>query len=91
MNAPSSVLSMNQLEEGIAIADLLLRTNMANTRAEANQHISHGGVFINNARVPHSYIVNKESIIYDSFILVRRARQRLHLIRVAPVMQDSEI
>ena len=81
-DAPSSVWSRGEIEAGVPIADLLVRSELASSKGEARRFLEQGGVYVNNQRVDDGAAVGVESLLHNRYLVVRRGRKSLHLVTV---------
>ncbi len=81
-DAPSSVWSRGEIEAGVPIADLLVRSELASSKGEARRFLEQGGVYVNNQRVDDGATVGVESLLHNRYLVVRRGRKSLHLVTV---------
>ena len=82
-DAPSSVWSRGEIEAGVPIADLLVRSELASSKGEARRFLEQGGVYVNNQRVDDGATVGVESLLHNRYLVVRRGRKSLHLVTVS--------
>jgi tyrosyl-tRNA synthetase len=81
-DAPSSTCSRSQLNEGIDVAELLVRCDLAASLSEARRFLSQGGVYVNNLRVDGEEPLDATRALHDRYFVLRRGRRQLHLIVV---------
>ena len=82
-DAPSSLLSRDELRAGIDPSDLLVRCQLASSKAEARRFLDQGGVYVNNVRVEPAESIDLSRALHDRYLVVRRGRRQLHLVVVA--------
>ncbi|MBW4030096.1 MAG: tyrosine--tRNA ligase [Acidobacteria bacterium] len=82
-DAPSSTIARSQFESGVDAAELLVRCELAKSKAEARRFIDQGGVYVNNVRLAPEETVGLESTLHGRYIVLRRGRRELHLVVVA--------
>jgi tyrosyl-tRNA synthetase len=82
-DAPSSTFSRTELSEGIDAADLLVRCDLASSKAEARRFLEQGGVYVNNVRVDGAQAIDLSRALHDRYLVVRRGRRQLHLVVAA--------
>jgi tyrosyl-tRNA synthetase len=69
--------------EGMAIADLLVRTGLAPSKGEAMRLVKSGGVYLNNRRVGHErQRVTTDQAIAGQVLLVRKGQRQNHLVKI---------
>jgi len=79
-DAPSSSISRNELLDGVDPVDLLVRCQLASSKAEARRFLEQGGVYVNNVRVGADEPVSMARALHDKYLIVRRGRRALHLV-----------
>ncbi len=82
-DAPSSSLSRAELMDGVDVAELLARCELASSKAEARRFVEQGGVYVNNERVAVSAALNVSALLHDRYLVLRRGRRQMHLVVVA--------
>jgi tyrosyl-tRNA synthetase len=79
-DAPTSSWPRGELAAGVDPVDLLTRTGLAASRAEARRFLDQGGVYVNNVRVGEAERVDLTRALHDRYLVVRRGRRHLHLV-----------
>ena len=82
-DAPSSTLARSELQTGIEPVELLVRCDLAASKAEARRFLDQGGVYVNNRRVEPLESIDLSHVLHDRYLVVRRGRRQLHLVVVA--------
>ena len=82
-DAPSVTLSRGELASGLDVADLLVRCELAKSKAEARRFLDQGGVYLNNLRVEPEGRADLSNTLHDRYVVVRRGRRELCLVVVA--------
>ena len=82
-DAPSSTIARSEFGEGIDPVELLVRCELATSKAEARRYIEQGGVYVNNRRVESDESINLAHVLHDRYLVLRRGRRQLHLVVVA--------
>src|SRR6202167_2340198 len=82
-DAPSSNVARSELSDGIDVADLLVRSELATSLGEARRFIEQGGVYVNNVRVEVGASVNATQLLHDRYMILRRGRRQMHLVVAA--------
>jgi len=82
-DAPSSTIARSELQTGIEPVELLVRCDLAASRAEARRFLDQGGVYVNNRRVEPLESIDLSHVLHDRYLVVRRGRRQLHLVVVA--------
>ncbi|MGI8426889.1 MAG: tyrosine--tRNA ligase [Actinomycetota bacterium] len=79
--APSSTFSRAQVEEGLPLVDLLVETGLSSSKSESRQHLSGGGVYVNNLRVSEAdRRLNTADLLLGKYVALRRGKKSHHLI-----------
>jgi len=80
---PSSEITRGELETGIALADFLVRTGLAESKGAARKLVEGGGVYVNNKRAgADRKAVTATDIEWPGTILARAGKKSYHLLRV---------
>jgi tyrosyl-tRNA synthetase len=82
-DAPSSNVAGSELIDGVDIAELLVRTELAQSLAEARRFVEQGGVYVNNVRVESGAKVDATHLLHGRYAILRRGRRQLHLVVAA--------
>ena len=81
-NIPSSTLLRASLKSGLGLVDALVDTGLSSSRAEAREHLTGGGVYINNTRVTDAArAITEADLLAGKYLLVRRGKKTHHLLR----------
>jgi tyrosyl-tRNA synthetase len=79
---PTIEIQRTELEVGIPIIDLLART-VSSSKSEARRLIQEGGANVNNVRITQiDHKVTREHLIAETWLLVRKGKKELRLVRV---------
>ncbi|MEZ5353225.1 MAG: tyrosine--tRNA ligase [Bryobacteraceae bacterium] len=82
---PSTPVNRAELEPGLAMPDLLVRTRLAESKGAARKLIAAGGVYINNQRCDAGRLaVSAADVAWPDAILLRSGKKSYHLLRVEP-------
>jgi tyrosyl-tRNA synthetase len=81
-DAPSSTCTRAELHDGIDVAELLVRCDLAASLSEARRFLSQGGVYVNNVRVDGTTPLDASRVLHDRYFVLRRGRRQLHLVVV---------
>jgi len=81
-DAPSTEMSLADLESGLSIIDTMVRCGISKGRSAARRLIESGGVYLNNKRIDNSeLIITKESLASGHTTVIRTGRRNYHLLR----------
>jgi tyrosyl-tRNA synthetase len=82
-DVPSGQISIQELQGGKLLQDLLVACNITPSKSEARRAIEAGGVYLNNRRIADPAAVVLAGDVIDSrFLIVRRGRKNYWLVRV---------
>ena len=73
---PSTEIPEDEIEKGINIIELLVRTNLVSSKSEARRLIQQGGCYVNENRVDSIEIMINKSHISDNAIQLRAGKKR---------------
>jgi tyrosyl-tRNA synthetase len=82
-DAPSSSITRDELREGVDVAELLTRCELASSKGEARRFIEQGGVYVNNTRIEAEQSITLKDVLHDRYLVLRRGRRQLHLVVIA--------
>lgn len=78
---PVTEVSRNELAAGIGLVDLLVRTQLAESKGAARKLIDGGGVYLSNERQTQAQkTVSAEDIRWPGAILLRAGKKNYHLV-----------
>jgi tyrosyl-tRNA synthetase len=81
---PSSELARSELDAGIELLELLVRTELAQSKGAARRNVSGGGVYINNVRVEDiARSVTAADLGTETMIVLRSGKKKYHIIKLA--------
>jgi tyrosyl-tRNA synthetase len=77
-------LANTRVEPGISLLDLLVRTNLANSKGEARKLVEGGGVYLHNERQtdPRKTISADDAKWDGGVILLRAGKKNYHLVSI---------
>ncbi len=81
---PTTLVNVAELEAGIPIVELLVRTGLAPSRGAARRLIAQGGAYIGEARAEDPEAIVDRSQVPDDGLLLRAGRKRYHRVAVEP-------
>lgn len=83
-DVPSTELEKGALEgEGLPLSELLVKSGLATSKADARRLIQGGGVYLNNVRVTREQErVLLASAIEGQILVLRKGQKQYHLVRV---------
>jgi tyrosyl-tRNA synthetase len=78
---PTTSVGRDELEAGVALADLLARTGLAGSKGEARRLIQQGGAYVNNQRADGADdVVTWGNTLHGRYVLLRRGKDAYHLV-----------
>jgi tyrosyl-tRNA synthetase len=81
-DAPTTDVPRADLEAGLPLVDALERTGLASSRAAARRSIEQGGANVNNHRESdRNRVLGPEDLLHDRYLVLRKGRQEVHVIR----------
>jgi len=81
-DAPSSEVARSILDAGWPVVDALVQSGLVASKAQARTTVAQGGAYLNNRRVrePEQQVA-AEDLIAGRYLVLRRGRRELHLVR----------
>jgi tyrosyl-tRNA synthetase len=80
---PSSTIARSELEPGVALADLLVRAKIVESKGAARKLVEGGGLYLNNKRVEATRkSVSTADIVWPDALLIRSGKKTYHLLTV---------
>jgi tyrosyl-tRNA synthetase len=80
---PSSELTKSELEQGVPLVDLLVRTRLAASKGAARRLIGQGGVYVNNVRESdEARRIGSADLGTETMIVLRSGKKSYHIARV---------
>ena len=81
--APQTLVTEEQLAQGLGIVDLLLTTGLAGSRSAARRLVAQGGAYANDQRVDNPDTVFRADVFQDGELLLRAGKKRYHRVLVS--------
>lgn len=79
---PTIDIPRADLEAGINIVDLLVRTTIDDSKGKARTRVQQGGAYVNNARVGDiKHTIGTDALVGERLLLVRGGKKELRLVR----------
>jgi tyrosyl-tRNA synthetase len=83
-DAPTTDVPRAELLEGATLADILERTGLAKSKAEARRTIEQGGAYVNNVRqTDAARVMGPGDLLHDRYVVLRKGRRDVHIVRAA--------
>jgi tyrosyl-tRNA synthetase len=74
-NVPSTEISEDELSEGIAVLELLIRTGLVPSKGEGRRLIRQGGIYIDGERVDDSELIITQGFFKNGELLIRKGKK----------------
>ena len=81
-DAPTTLLSRQELVDGLVLVDALVRTGLAKSKGEARRTIDQGGAYVNNVRISDAtHALGIGDLLHDRYVVLRKGRRDVHIVR----------
>ena len=81
--APRTAIKLSELEEGLGLIDMLVKTGLAQGRGAAKRLIKQGGAYLNNEVVKSlERGLGTEDLASEHFIVLRAGKKNYHLLHL---------
>jgi len=80
--APTTEISGAEMQQGINILDLLMKTGLTASRGEGRRLVQQGGLYIGEERVNDTDLVITEESFSDGTLLLRKGKKVYHLVKL---------
>jgi tyrosyl-tRNA synthetase len=81
-SVPATTINRPELESGIVLLDLLLRTGLVSSKSEARRLLQSGAVYVNNIRQDTDVMLSVDNLASPSFLVLRSGKKNYQLVRV---------
>jgi tyrosyl-tRNA synthetase len=80
---PVTTLAGQELQAGIPLVDLLVRTKLASSKSQARKLIQSGGAYLNNRRIADvEHAVDASQLATERMLVLRSGKKTHHLVKV---------
>ena len=79
-SVPSSVVTSNEVSEGLAVVDVLVNSELSKSKSEARRLIKQGGGYMNGTRIESADTMISPEDFKDGEVLFRAGKKRYHKI-----------
>ena len=80
---PQTELSMSKIKKGIDIISALVQeTRFLKSNGEAKRALNENSISVNQVKVDQNYIVDKNDLIADHYVLLKRGKKRYFILKV---------
>jgi tyrosyl-tRNA synthetase len=80
-NAPSSDHEKADLDTGVDLVDLLVRTGLASSKRESREFLVNGSVLVNGTKATPDQKLTEDDLLFGNTIALRRGKKIWHLTR----------
>jgi tyrosyl-tRNA synthetase len=81
-DVPSSELARTELERGVELSELLVRTGLAASKGAARRLVTGGGVYVNNRRATDAgRALGTADLATRTMLLIRAGKKNWHIVR----------
>ena len=77
---PSITISFDQINERPLVQDFLFKAEFLSSKSEIIRSLKQNSISINKEKVDSSYIISKENLICDKYILAQKGKKNYYLI-----------
>jgi tyrosyl-tRNA synthetase len=82
-DVPASELSRAELEAGVGLVELLVRTGLGASKGAARRLVGQGGVYVNNVRTTdEGAVLGAKALGTETMIVLRSGKKSYHVVRV---------
>ena len=81
-DAPSTTIAAADLDGGLLLAELLVRTGLSASRGAARRDIEGGGIYLNDDRVAEPGRSVTIADLRDGLLLLRKGKRSYHVVRL---------
>ncbi len=80
---PQAEVTMNDIEEGLAIIDAFVaKSEFLSSNGEARRALKENSISVNRAKVKEDYVITKDDLIKDQFVLLQKGKKNYYILRV---------
>jgi len=81
-DAPTTAVPRAELLDGLTLVEVLERTGLAKSRAEARRTIDQGGAYVNNVRQDDAArTLVPADLLHDRYLVLRKGKRDVHILR----------
>jgi tyrosyl-tRNA synthetase len=82
-DVPHTLLDKSELDAGVSLVDMLVRTELAKSKGAARRLISGGGVYVNNVRTADEQrSLTAADLGTETMLVLRSGKKSYHIVRV---------
>lgn len=80
---PQAEVAMTDIEEGLAIIDAFVaKSEFLSSNGEARRALKENSISVNRAKVKEDYVITKDDLINDQFVLLQKGKKNYYILRV---------
>lgn len=80
---PQAEVAMTDIEEGLAIIDAFVaKSEFLSSNGEARRALKENSISVNRAKVKEDYVITKDDLIKDQFVLLQKGKKNYYILRV---------
>lgn len=80
---PQATVSHGDISEGLSVVDALSeKSGFLKSKGEARRELKQNSISVNKAKVKDDFIITKEDLIHDKFVLLGKGKQNNYLLIV---------
>jgi tyrosyl-tRNA synthetase len=81
-DAPATDVAAAELDAGIPLLELLVRSGVAGSKSEARRLVTQGGAYLNNVRVDDpDRVIARGDLATETMILLRGGKKKVRIVR----------
>ena len=81
-DAPTTAVPRDELLGGLTLGEVLERTGLANSKAEARRTVDQGGAYVNNVRQDDAArTLVPADLLHDRYLVLRKGKRDVHIVR----------
>jgi tyrosyl-tRNA synthetase len=81
-DAPTTVVSAGELDDGLSLVDALTRTKLATSNRDARQLLSAGSIYVNDLREREDRSLGSGDLLHGGWLILRRGKAKQHVLAV---------
>ena len=79
-DTPTTEFTMDELNAGLPLIDLLVKTGLFQSKGAARKEIPAGGVYVNNERITDpAFAISSQHLIAKTAIVIRKGKKTYHV------------
>jgi len=81
-DAPTTAVPRDELLGGLTLGEVLERTGLVNSKAEARRTVDQGGAYVNNVRQDDAArTLVPADLLHDRYLVLRKGKRDVHIVR----------